>query len=193
MIAGIFIFLYLLLITPLQLGAVIGREDVFPRGAAGIMIWGIPYTVHFIGRRDASGKFYLKTSPPGKRPDREKPFSPPSPGLLHFFRFLHASAAAWHMLKKGVRIKSGSLFIALGGENAALLACLTGILQAVFALSRRFSLHVYPLFQGKSRFRFRCIVETRLGTLLAAGLLGAFHALKAGKKEEASWIIPSET
>ena len=193
MIAGLLIFLYLLLITPICAGVVLGKEASFPRGAAGIMIWGIRYAVHFVGRRDETGKFYIKTTLPGKSMEKDHPLSAPSPGIFQFVKAFRASKGAWRILKKGVHIKAGALELILGGENAAFLALATGILQTLFSLSRRFSLRVYPLFQGKSDFRFRCIVEMRLGTLLAAGLFSALYALKAGKKEEHAWIIPSET
>ena len=193
MLPVLLIFFYLFLITPLQLAVVIGKEAHFPRGAVGVMIWGIPYTVHFIGRRDEKGKFYIKTTLPGNKAEKDRPLTPPSPALLQILKAFRASKGAWHLLKKGVHIRSGSFELILGGENAALLALLTAALQAIFSLSRRFSLRVHPSFQGKSDFRFRCIVETRLGTLLAAGMLGEFYALGTGKKEENAWIIPSET
>ena len=193
MIAGLLVFLYLLLITPIRAGVVLGKERAFPRGAVGVMVWGIRYTVHFVGRRDETGKFYIKTTLPGKRREKERPFAAPSPKIFHFLKGIRASRWAWQMIKKGVHIQKGELHWILGGENAAAQALISGCLQAFFAFSRRFSLHLYPVFQGKSAFRFRCIVETRLGTLLAAGLLSGLYALAAGKKEDTSWIIPSET
>ena len=193
MLAGFLIFLYLLLITPLQLGFVIGKEASFPRGAVGVMMWGIRYTVHFIGRRDEAGKFYIKTTLPGKRKEKDRPLSAPSPNLFHWMKCIRASQGAWHIVKKGVHIKSGELHWILGGENAAAQALICGAFKALFSLGRRFSLYVHPFFRGKSAFRFRCIVEARLGTLLAAGLLSGLYALTAGKKEEKPWIIPSET
>lgn len=192
MLAGLCIFIYLLLIAPVKAGALIAWEDRFPSCALGLRFWGIPYRVRLAGRRDEAGSFHIEATLPGGRGPGRQPLSSPSPGLIRALGGIRGLRGALPLLKSGVRL-SGRLQMVLGGENAGLLCCLAGALQAVFALSRRFSLDVQPLFRGRSGFRFLCITETRLGTLLAAALLGALHARTADKKEEASWIIPSET
>lgn len=192
MLAGLCIFIYLLLIAPVKAGALLFWEDRFPACALGLRLWGIPFSARFAGRRDERGNFYIETALPGRRGPGRQTLSSPSPGLIKALDGIRGLGAALPLLKSGVRL-SGRLQAVLGGENAGLLCCLAGALQALFALSRRFSLDVQPLFRGRSGFRFLCIAETRLGTLLAAALLGALHARTAGKKEEASWIIPSET
>ena len=62
--AWILIFLYLLLISPVRLGAALSLEGA-PRAALGVMVWGIPFQVEFFLERDLNGQLFWVSTLPG--------------------------------------------------------------------------------------------------------------------------------
>ena len=94
------------------------------------------------------------------------------------------------------RDETGRLY--LEGDGVRALAAPSGPalkkpLRALRALGRANHARALPAFRGGGGLRFRCIARARLGTLLLACALGAVSYLRAGKKEEKPWIIPSGT
>ena len=71
------------------------------------------------------------------------------------------------------------------GGDAARAALITGYLRALDALLPRAQISCVPAFGEKGTLRAGCILDARLGILLAAALAGRFSR-KARRKKEAA-------
>lgn len=189
MIAGILIFFYLFLITPLHLGALFSLESGHaPRGVIGILVWGIPLHFPFSLNRDEGGVLHLTSDrEPKKSAHPEKNLSRGIAALKAFQKADKAKA----LLFRSLRFSRGDIFWQLHLEDAAQTALLCAFLQFLSGLFPAVHLQVQPAFQGKNTLRARCIFECRLGMLSLTALLGFISYRLAAKKEEKPWITPS--
>lgn len=71
------------------------------------------------------------------------------------------------------------------GGDAALAAVITGLVRGIAGLLPRAGIRCDPGFGETGALRAKCILEARLGILLAAALAGRF-ARKARRKKEAA-------
>ena len=186
--AAALIMVYLLLVTPLRAGALLAFKEGGLHGAVGVTVWGVRLQARLRFVRDESGHpqwqrekdgFWL---PLGKRAGR------PRQGLLllSLLRKGNRDGTPW---KRLIQVTALRLQIRIGGENAARAALITGLLRSVFSLFPKAHADISPAFNGQTEGSFLCIAQARLGMLLAWGL-GAL--LRPGRKEEHTWIIPSE-
>lgn len=186
------IVLYSVLITPVELGvaASVGFGGR-PRYAAAVMLWGVRLQLNGSLIRDENGKLQWTSSFRGK--SRQAEAGGLSPVVRQLFRALKNARRSRMLLQKTVRVTDLSLQADVGGLEADQVALLTALLQTLGAVQNRLRIETRPVFRGKGGISIRCIVRARLGTLLAAGLLGAKSYLAAGKKEAMIWNIPSGT
>lgn len=191
--AWLLIGMYVLLITPLRLGAALRLGDADgPRGAAGVMLWGVTLQAQARAVRDGQGRLRLETTFRGRLlPGNQDP-SGPTQSIVRILKALRRANIARTLLKKTVRLHSLTVDGYIGLEDAAATALCVGAFRALAAVIPGMRCRLSPRFGGKSRVSGLCIVDTRLGTLLAVCLLGAASLFLAGKKEEHSWITPSE-
>lgn len=191
--AWLLIGMYVLLITPLRLGVALrlGEADG-PRGAAGVMLWGVTLQAQARAVRDDQGRLRLETSFRGKLLPGNRDPSGPAQGVVRVLKALKRANIARALLKKTVRLHILAVDGSIGLEDAAATALCVGTLRALAAIIPKMRCRLVPHFEGKSQVSALCIVDTRLGTLLAVCLLGAASLLLAGKKEEKLWITPSE-
>ena len=191
--AVIFILLYLLFITPIGLGAAgtIGFGGR-PEGAAAVSLWGVRLQMNAALERDNQGQYQIITT--FRQKTRRSQAKGPPPYVARFFRALRNAHRSKGALRRVIRLRDFSLQIDVGALEAAPIALLTALLQTASAFTGP-NVHILarPAFSRPGGLRVRCIVETRMGTLLAASLLGAGRNAAAGKKEEKTWFIPSET
>lgn len=191
--AWLLIGIYVLLITPLRLGVALRfGETEGLRGAAGIMLWGITLQAQARAVRDAQGRLRLETTFRGRMLPGSQDPSGPTQGILRMLKALKRANRARALLKKTVRLHALTLDGSIGLEDAAATALCVAALQALAAVIPGMRSRLAPRFDGKSLVSGLCIVDTRLGTLLAVCLLGAVSLALAGKKEEHTWITPSE-
>lgn len=174
--------LFLVLIAPVDLGAAVDWGAGGLRLRLGVRVWGVRVQGEIV--RQPQG-FALRL--PG-RTIRLAHSKRKRRGAVFFLRLWKKTGAARRLLFRGVRVQ-GAGQMELGGENAAHIAWWAGWGRCVCAWLPGLRLQVVPRFDGgPSSFRGKCIVQTRLGILLAAWILGA-AALR--KKEETPWSIPS--
>lgn len=187
------ILLYLLFITPVGLGAAAavgfgGR----PEGAAAVLLWGVRLQVNAAIRQDDQGQYQLITT--FRKKARRTPVRGKPPKVLRFSRALRNVLRSDGPLRRVIRLREISLYADVGVLNAASVALVTALLQILSSLSSpRVHITARPAFSRAGGLRIRCIVETRLGTLWAASLLGGVFFQRPDKKEDAAWNIPSET
>ena len=182
---------YLLCVTPLRFGAAAQwQAGELPQAALGLTIWGVRLGRRFALRRDETGRLYLEG-------DGVRALAAPSgPALKRPLRALRALGRANHaraLLRRGVQKEALLLETAVRCPDAGQTALLTGLLRALGAAQPLLDIRALPAFRGGGGLRFRCIARARLGTLLLVCALGAVSYLRAGKKEEKPWIIPSGT
>lgn len=181
------IFLYLVLIAPVDLGIAAELDGERSHGRVAIRVWGVERQGRFSLMRDAQGKLRLMASWAGRT---EKP-SGGGPGLLRLARALVRADKARALLRRGVSLRRLQLGAVIGGADAAQTALFTGLLRAVAGHFPRLQCRFRPAFGQRSRASLRCIVSVRLGMIGAAGVLGLLSLWRTRKKEETAWIIPS--
>lgn len=189
-VAWVGIAAYLLLIAPIGLGLSVEIAGVESGCVAAVRVWGVRVQVRFRLGRDAAGRLRLLSSRAG-RPERQTRGH--GPALLRVLRAVAKGDKARLLLQKGISLRQLRIRAVIGGRDAARVARITGLFSALCACAPGLDASLRPDFQGKTRIHIRCIACTRLGTLLAACALGALSFLRAGKKEEPAWIIPSDT
>ena len=183
--------LYALLAAPVRAGAMVRAGGGPMTGAAGVMIWGFRLQIRLEGGRNADGKPEIRFFFRGRRLYPVRNRRPRElPRLLSLPKRL---GPARTLLRRGVRLRALEIAARIGGQDAARVALLTGLIRALSPAAPIVRVRCEPAFGGGSALRARCIADARLGTLLAACLLGGISLLRAGRKEETSWIIPSET
>lgn len=189
--AAVLILLYLIAITPFRAGVVLhaggGRESL---GAAGVLVWGIRIQGRIGWTKGENGRrqLYLGKAAPTSNPA-------PGPGvgdILHWLRAVHTANQGRMLVKKAVSLDALEVDALVPGPDAAAAALLTGLAQVIGGLIPRLHVRARPAFSGSGALRVRCMISGRLGMLLAACALGTISYLKTRKKEEKSWIIPSE-
>ena len=180
--------MFLLLITPVRLGAALRWEKGLPRAAVGVMVWGVSGQVFLRSGRDEKGKLRLTASVFGKE-------TPVTPGKAKAGQGLRAlwlslrSNGRLSLLRYTVKIRVFDVSVRLGIEDAARAALAVGLIRALASAVPRLRLRCVPALGGQTAASLRCIADARLGILLAAALL--WRARRRGRKEEKPWIIPS--
>ena len=177
------VLLFLLLIAPVHLGAAISWTGEGVQLRLGAQVWGLGMQGQVMR---LGGRMALRL--PGGRtvplPQRRRA----RPSAAQLIQGWHKTKTARRVLAWGTKLRGGGR-VWLGGENAALIAWWTGLLRCISGCLPQFAWHLEPRFDGgPSSFRGTCIIQSRLGILLAAWILGA-AALR--KKEETPWTIPS--
>ena len=184
---------YLLWITPLRAGAWVRFGGGRPRGELGVMVWGAALRAGVEWKRDQDGRLGLQIAFRGRwfflTPGKKRKQADPG----RVIRAFKGAAAARTLLRRTVILQRADITAAVGGESAARTARITGALRALGAAAPMVRVRCRPVFGGHSAAEARCIVETRLGTLITACLLGAISYRRAGRKEANTWNIPSET
>ena len=185
------LLIYCLWITPLRAGASLTLGPGMPRAAWGILAWGVGVRGGLRLRRDPRGRLRLETHrarrlwhvlhAPRRRGSRD--------GMK---RLAGRARRIKETLSRGVRLRCLEITVQAGGD-AARAALITGALRALNAVWPRADIRCRPAFGAETAVRVRCIVETRLGTLWTAVLLGWFIHRRQGRKEEQPWSIPSGT
>ena len=183
--------LFLILITPVQVGAALRWTGHMPSLTVGVMIWGIRAQMEIHARRDTAGTLLL-TATMGKRSLTLRPGGKNAGNGLKALGLLLKSNGDKAMLKKAVQVRALDAYLQIGGENAAFIAILTGFLQALNPLLPQANIVCRPSFHGSTKAYIRCIAEARLGILLAAWLRWR-RTQQASQKEEQAWTIPSGT
>ena len=183
--------LFLILITPVQVGAALRWTGHIPCLTVGVMIWGVRAQMEIHARRDTAGTLLL-TATMGKRSLTLHPGGKNAGNGLKALGLMLKSNGDKAMLKKAVQVRALDAYLQIGGENAAFIAILTGFLQALNPLLPQANIVCRPSFHGSTKAYIRCIAEARLGILLAAWLRWR-RTRRAGRKEEQAWSIPSGT
>ena len=180
MLSALFVALFLLLIAPVKLGAAagVGREGI--RIRLGLMVWGLRWQGAI---RLQQGRAVLLIRGRQVPLPPRKQGSPPAASTLRHLFFPDPAQSR----RRGVRITRAELHLDVGSRDAAAAALLTGLLRAAACLIPGVRITARPRMGGLWAARALCIAESRLGILCVAYAL----ALKAGKKEEKSWSIPS--
>ena len=189
--AWILAALYCLSITPLRLGADLSLHPSLPRAAWGLLIWGLRIGGRAEWRPDAAGRGDPAAALTEWLLRRQRKRGRRTPRMKRLRAVLLARPTR-RLLQKSIRVRQLTVTLQIGGD-AARAALLTGVVRAAAPLLPRARIRCRPAFGGKSALHARCIVETRLGTLMAAGLLGWLSCLWSGRKEEQAWNIPSGT
>ena len=162
--------LFLLLIAPVRAGARLIWDEMGPRGAVGLMVWGLREQVDFSTGRSASGALRLAASFRGKSLRL-----PESRGngkkMLQALGLLLKSNGKNAALGRLVRVDTLNVALRLGGGDAAALALSAGALRAVGNALPFLRFQCVPTLDGKTALRAVCIAETRLGILLVAWLI----------------------
>ena len=174
--------LFLLLITPIRIGALARWAGHAPKLTVGVMVWGVRAQTELRFRRDEAGALRL-TAGIGKR---TVPLRLPGENAgngLKALALLLRSNADRARLRKAVRVRALDVFLQIGGENAAFIALAAGFLQALNPLLPQAHIVCRPSFGGETKAYLRCIAEARLGILLAAWLRWRKER-RAGQKEE---------
>lgn len=184
------IAVYLLLIAPVALEVRAELAGESSRCVFAVRVWGVGVQGMLYPGRDAAGRLRLFSSLAG-RPGRES--GGHGGAAWRFIRALARADKARALLRRGVSLRRARIAGQIGGEDAALTALLTGLLGALCACVPALTGRLSPAFHGKTCVRLGCIAFSRLGILLAACALGAVSFLRAGKKEDTPWSIPSET
>ncbi len=186
------IFLFLMLIAPVRVGARLRWEGELPRLAVGAMVWGARLQIDLKPVRSEGGRLRLAAQAGGKRIALPKRKKKAAQGLKALWLLLRANGAGAR-LRRMVKVRALEGTLRLGGQDAAALALTAGFLRSAAAALPFAHVRVDPALGGRSAVYARCIAETRLGILMAAGLLWYAQRRKAGRKEEKAWIIPSGT
>lgn len=165
------LLLFLIFITPVRAGALIRADQTGTRAKIGVMAWGVRRQWEIAGTPGAVGRILdaRKKHPGGK-------------GLLKGL-----FPARGGGLRRAVRLQRAEICAEIGLRDAAAAALLCSGLTAVGGMIPGLRLSVRPRLDGRWALRGLCIAESRLGILCVALIL----ALRAGKKEEKPWIIPS--
>jgi len=184
--------IFLILIAPVQLGAIVlaGKGPV--QGKIGAMIWGIAFQLHLAFIRDEQGQLRLENIRKKKKKKHKKNLKRTSEWLLRAIKALLKADHARGLMHRGISLTLLEGDIRLHTQDAALTAVLSAALQTLAAYPKKIRIHIAPSFQDHTALRFRCIVACRLGTLLAACLMGYISYRRSGKKEEKSWNILSD-
>ncbi len=182
--------LFLLLISPIRIGAALRWTGGAPLLNVGVMIWGVRAQTSIRAERDTTGALLL-TAAVGKRtfplhPDRKN-----AGNGLKALALLLKSNTDRAAMRRLVQVRALDVFLQIGGENAAFIALAAGFLQALNPLLPQANIVCRPSFHGDTKALVRCIAEARLGILCVAWL--RWRRQRAGQKEEAAWSIPSET
>lgn len=178
--ALLFVALFALLISPVKIGAwaCAGREGI--RVRIGILIWGLRLQGDILFRQGKTELWFRGRQVPIPRRKKGRPSA--AAILRHLFfpdRPLSRSL--------GVRVSRAEIRADIGSRDAAAAALLTGLLRAASRIIPGVHIDARPRMEGRWAVQALCIAESRLGILCVAYAL----ALKAGKKEEKSWSIPS--
>ena len=187
------IVLYLLFITPVGLGAAAavgfgGR----PEGAAAVSLWGVRLQINAAIVRDGQGQCRLITT--FRQKPRQALLGKKPAKLTRFLRVLRSAEDTPKLLRRIIRLRDFSLHADVAVQDAASVALLTALLRMADAFFGQ-AVHITanPVFSGRGGLRARCIVETRLGTLWTAALLGSGRLLLRRKKEAGAWNTRLET
>lgn len=182
------IFLFLVWITPIRLGATVTyRSGAMARGHVGVTVWGFAVRMPWKTLRDEKNKlqFCFDRQKESKKADD-------AAWMRRVFRMLRAvrmGNLSRRMLRKSLSIEAFSLRAKVNLPTAAATACACAALSAI-AFKHPFRVRVLPDFSGQNALDGLCIIGFRLGNLLVACALGASAYRKAGKEEKAWNIIP---
>ena len=165
------LILFLLWITPVKAGALLRWDREGARCRLGILIWGIRRQWEIAPRKGALARLMRLRK-------KRRPAAP-------FFKGF--SSAGGKLLRRAVRLQRAEIDGEIGLHDAAASTLLCGSLQAAGGMIPGLRLSIRPRLDGRWALRGLCIAESRLGILCVALIL----ALRAGKKEEKPWIIPS--
>lgn len=178
------LFLYVVLIAPLRVGAKLGWEKGRLFLTVGVMVWGIRKAFSFFLEKKEGhwqGHFPLF---PGKR-RRKK-----GRDLLSLpLRLL----AVRKKMPVGIRLHAFQARVQLHLPSAAQTAQACGLLSALLSLLfPRGESRVLPAYTGPNSGTLLCILDFRLGTLCLAGLYFLLHRPANNQQEEKTWNIPSQ-
>lgn len=189
------LLMYLVLITPIRLGLQLEWEQGrLPRGRIGVLIWGAAIQRQFFGIRDENGTLRIETDfPVRKSPANSQGAGDFARAIIRAFKTLKRANVARGLLKKSIRLDRLDIRAHIGLEDAAATAMLSGALRAAGIFWRRGEWAIIPCFGQGNALYGRCILESRLGMIAMAGLLGLISDRLTEKKEEKTWIIPSDT
>ncbi len=182
------IFLYLMWITPIRIGATATyRSGAMAHGHVGVTVWGYAVRMPWKTLRDEEHKLQFRF-------DRQKESKKADDAawMRRVFRLLRAvrmGNLSRRMLRKSLSIEAFSLRVRVGAPSASATACVCAALSAI-AFKHPFRIRILPDFSGKNALDGMCIIGFRLGSLLTACALGASAYRKAGKEEKAWNIIP---
>ena len=174
--------LFLLLITPLRVGAAARWTGHAPTLTVGVTVWGVRAQTEICFRRDEAGALLLTAGIGKKAIPLRLPGENAGNGLKALALLLRSNADR-AMLRNAVRVSALDVFLQIGGQNAAFIALAAGFLQALNPLLPQANLVCRPSFGGETKAYLRCIAEARLGILLAAWLRWRKER-RAGQKEE---------
>ena len=164
------LFLFLLLIAPVRAGVRLIWDEKGPRGAAGLMVWGLREQVDFSLERNAADNLRLTAAFHGKNlalPQRKN-----RAGLgIKLLGLLLKSNGKDAALGRLVRVNTLNVALRLGGGDAAALALGAGALRAVGRALPFPRFRCVPVLGGKTALHAVCIAESRLGILLVAWLI----------------------
>ena len=161
---------FLLLIAPVRAGVRVQWDENGPRGAVGLMVWGMREQADFSLKRGTAGQLRLNAVFHGKSlplPQRKNRVSF-GMKLLGLLLKSNGKKAAMGQL---IRVNTLNVALHLGGGDAAALALGTGALRAIGSAVPRLRFRCVPALGGKTALRAVCIAESRLGILLVAWLL----------------------
>ncbi len=182
--------LFLLLIAPIQVGAVFHWAGKKPSLTVGVMIWGVRAQTELHARRDETGALLISAAV-GRRNLTLRPGRQNAENGFKALGLLLKSNSGHAALRNAVQVRSFDAYLQIGGENAAFIALAAGFLQALNPLLPKVHIAAHPSFHGDTKALIRCIAGARLGILLLAWLRWR-KKQRDGQKEETAWIIPSE-
>ncbi|MBQ6960610.1 MAG: hypothetical protein IJP78_06505 [Clostridia bacterium] len=161
---------FLLLITPVRVGVRLQWDENGPRGAVGMMVWGLREQADFSLGRGAAGQLRLTAAFHGKSLPLPQRKNRAALGVKLLGRLLKSNGKN-AALGRLVRVNAMNVALRLGGQDAAALALAAGTLRAIGGALPRLRFRCVPALGGKTALRAVCIAESRLGILLAAWII----------------------
>lgn len=162
--------LFILLISPVRAGMRVQWDEMGPRGAVGLMIWGLRGKADFSLTRGAAGSLRLTAAFHGKNLPLPQRKNRAELGVKLLGLLLKSNGKNAD-LKKLVRVNTLNVTLRLGGGDAAALALGAGTLRALGSALPFLRFRCMPVLGGKTALRAVCIAESRLGILLMAWLM----------------------
>lgn len=188
MMAAVWIFLFLIYITPLKMGVAVHWQSSQPvRIALGVTVWGVRIKREYAWPARLIGENAIKTDSTSAVSSFDG-IKKRGRLILHFlWNILRSDHVRNWLMVEHVHVR-----VAIGFLEAAGCALMDALLKIVFALVRHMpgcDFKSCARFDGQSAVQGLCIVRLRLGNLLVASALGAAAYWVAGrkKKEEKKW------